>query len=83
MNDYAEAPPLADRIDAALALVRVELIRATSRFGPFASTHEGYAVILEELDEMWDEIKANRPDAACREAVQVAAMATRFLVDMR
>lgn len=71
-----------ERIDAALALVREELIRATSKFGKFASTHEGYAVILEEFDEMWDEIKLNSLDRACEEAVQVAAMATRFLVDL-
>lgn len=33
-------------------LVDVELKTANQRFRPFASAHEGYAVILEELDEV-------------------------------
>jgi len=41
-------------------------------------------VILEELDELWDEIKSNRGrmPAAMAEARQVAAMALRYLVDL-
>ena len=39
--------------------VKGELLSATEKFGPFNSTHEGYAVIKEELDELWDEIKKN------------------------
>lgn len=70
-------------IDEALALVRAELISATERFAPFHSAHEGYAVILEELDEMWDEVKANSTKRAREEVVQVAAMATRFLIDVQ
>ena len=65
-----------------VGLVLEELDRATAKFGAFNSTHEGYAVILEELDELWDEVKANRTDRACAEAVQVAAMAIRFIVDV-
>ncbi len=60
-----------------------ELERAESRFAPFNSSHEGYAVIKEELDELWDEIKNNKsPDTLKRqrkEAIQVGAMALRFL----
>ena len=33
-----------------------ELRRANASFEPFNSTHEGYAVALEELDEITDEI---------------------------
>lgn len=72
-----------DRIDAALAAVRAELIRATEKFGSFKSAHEGYAVLLEEVDELWDEVKANNKSLAREECVQVAAMAVRFLVDVR
>ena len=36
-----------------------ELCRAEAKFGPFNSSHEGYAVILEELDELWDVVKEN------------------------
>lgn len=36
-----------------------ELERAEAKFGPFNSSHEGYAVILEELDELWEVVKLN------------------------
>lgn len=41
--------------------VDAELIRATEKFGPFGSPHEGYSIILEELDELWEKVK-NPPD---------------------
>ena len=61
--------------------ILTELERARNRFPAFHSMHEGYAVILEELDELWDEVKRDDTPAARREAVQVAAMTLRFLVD--
>lgn len=66
----------------AIKRVREELTSAQCDFEKFNSTHEGYAVILEELDELWDEIKTNGPQGRLQaEAVQVAAMALRFLID--
>ena len=59
-----------------------EIDRATKLYGPLKSTHEGYAVLLEEVDKMWDEIKKNDIDKAREEALQVAAMAIRFLMDI-
>ena len=71
---------------AAFTAVLNELNVATQLHGPFNSAHEGYAVIKEELDELWDEIKLKRsernPVNLREEAVQVAAMAIRFLVDI-
>lgn len=44
-----------------------------------ASLHEGYAILKEEVDELWDEIKANRTGKSVRgEALQVAAVALRI-----
>ena len=63
-------------------LVREELRRAMEKFGPFHSPHEGYAIIKEELEETWDEIKANNLHSSCDEAIQVAAMAMRYLFDL-
>ncbi len=63
-------------------LVDAELRRATEKFGAFHNTHEGYAVLLEEVDELWDDIKANNLYASCDEAIQVAAMAMRYLFDL-
>jgi hypothetical protein len=70
----------------AIEEIQLEHKRAVSKFGPFASAHEGYAVMLEEMDELWDEIKkspANRDTQSMRnEAIQLAAMAYRFLIDI-
>jgi len=71
----------------AISLVVEELDRATSLYVPFHSGYEGYAVILEELDELWDDVRMaksfqDRRAGYKREATQVAAMALRFLVDL-
>lgn len=67
-----------------LAEVEVELFSAVRKFDPFNSPHEGYAVILEELEELWDHAKANngRSPEARQEAIQVAAMALRYVLDV-
>ena len=68
-----------------LQLVDAEFQRASSLYPKFNSAHEGYAVLLEEVEELWDEVKKSpkRRDPAKmkEEAVQVAAMALRFLND--
>ena len=56
-------------LDNALAMIRAEVLRASRKHGnrPFASPHEAYGVLLKELDETWDEIKANNmPHAPSR-----------------
>mgnify|MGYP001558597287 CR=1 FL=1 len=63
-----------------------ELDRACSLYPPLGNPHEGYAVILEELDELWDEVKKKQGERSVeklrKEAVQVAAMALRFIADI-
>jgi hypothetical protein len=73
-----------ETIDPILEEVKGELYFACSKFPKFNSTHEGYAVILEELDELWDEIKSKTGTRKSRreEAIQVAAMALRFIKDL-
>ena len=69
-----------------LSEVECEIVFATEKFGSFASAHEGYAVMLEEMDELWEEIKNNKDVGALAkqrlEALQVAAMAVRFIMDV-
>jgi len=62
-----------------------ELRRAIIKHGRMNSRHEAYAVILEELDEFWDEVRAQEINGArCRhELLQVAAMALRAIKDLR
>lgn len=68
----------------ALALVLGELEGAIAEHGPMASCHEGWAVIREEVDELWDAVKADdgATHRGASEAVQVAAMGLRYLIDL-
>lgn len=70
--------------DTAIKLVVDELENANNKFALFNSSHEGYAVLLEEVDELWDEIKNNKDPMSImnqkKEAVQIGAMAIKFLM---
>lgn len=69
--------------DEVWAEVRAEMASAYEKFPRLASgPHEAYAVLLEEVDELWDDVKANHKYGARAEAIQVAAMAIRFVVDL-
>lgn len=74
------------KIEEALAEVLEEYTRATGLHGSFTSSHEGWAVLKEEVDELWDEVKkksnARNQQTMQKEATQVAAMALRFLRDI-
>lgn len=76
------------QITRVLCEVRKEGELAVKAYDPMKSAHEGYAVLLEEVDELWEQVKKNptkHPEAvACmrQEAIQVAAMAVRFIVDV-
>jgi molybdopterin biosynthesis enzyme len=71
-------------IKDALGLILSEARRAARKHPPLNSAHEGYAVLLEEVDELKAEVwKRDRDIAAMRaEAVQVGAMALRFIIDV-
>lgn len=71
-------------VDGVLAEVGRELGDAVKKFDSFNTAHEGYAVILEELDELWTEVKDRHqdPKRMREEAKQVAAMAVRFMLDI-
>jgi hypothetical protein len=70
----------------ALEAVAKEYGWASANFPPMRSPHEGYAIILEELDELWLEVikqhHLRSKEDMQKEARQVAAMALRFMVDL-
>ena len=66
--------------------VCAELGRARRNHLDMSSPHEGYAVMLEEVHELWDEVRrkdsVRNIDRMRAEACQVAAMAIRFMTDI-
>lgn len=59
-----------------------EVAKAKENWPPFHSAHEGFAILLEEVDELkghvWTNQKRRNLEEMRKEAIQVAAMAVRF-----
>lgn len=60
-----------------------ELYRAMEKHGPQNSPHEGISILREEFEGLWDHVKADtgRTPEARKEAIQIAAMALRYVID--
>lgn len=79
-----------DPVDADLLFfqrARMELVSARTKHArDINSPHEGYAVILEEVDELWTEVKlqtsARDPAEMLKELTQIAAMCARMATDL-
>jgi hypothetical protein len=71
------------RPDEALKRIEEEYLRASDLYADLHSNHEGYAVIKEEMDELWDEIKKSKETKGNKqmqkELIQIGAMVVRFL----
>jgi len=71
------------KADESLKLIENEFYRASELYSNFNSTHEGYAVLKEEVDELWDAIKKSKDGKLTahmkHELIQIGAMAVRFL----
>lgn len=63
--------------------VVAELRLATIKHGPFPSDRHGHSVIEEEFDEFWEAIKFGTLEEQRAECIQIAAMAVRFLMDVK
>ncbi len=74
------------RYGSVISDVTEEVHGAMTAYPPFNSAHEGFAILAEEVDELWDHVKVKQGardiDAMRKEAIQVAAMAIRFAVDL-
>lgn len=53
---------------------------------PYGSAHEGFALLLEEVDELWDEVKKKTEDRAVpamlNELVDIVVVAKRMAEDL-
>lgn len=57
-----------------------ELYQANFKHNLFVSEHEGMGVLQEEVYELWDAIRSNKPEDVYHEATQVAAMAVKLMM---
>jgi hypothetical protein len=68
-------------INEACALALAECDRGISKHGLHQNLIEGYAVLLEEVDEFWAGVMTNATaEELAGEAIQVVAMAVKLLV---
>jgi hypothetical protein len=75
-----------NEMSALLPEVGDEIASAQRTWPPYNSAHEGYAVLAEEVDKLWDHVKTNQEWRAIgmmrKEAMQVAAVALRFVIEI-
>ena len=67
--------------------VAAEIEKARGKHAAIHSLHEGWAVIREELDELWEHVRRKETDhsgnaGAYKELVQLGAMAQRVAEDV-
>lgn len=76
----AELDPASD----VLLEVWGEVQAARYKHAPMSSPHEGSSVIREEFEELWEHVREDtgRSPEARKEAVQLAAMAIRYVLDL-
>lgn len=84
LDDWSHAVPGIPNLEkrnVALAKVHAEVSRSYELYGcPLWGRHEAYAIIKEELDEIWDAIRADAPFKDLeKELIQTAAMCIRYL----
>jgi hypothetical protein len=87
-NRYEASPtpfPISNYRQTAVDVVE-EVLSARKHYGAIASAHEGYAILLEEMDEVKEHVwikQKNRDQAKLRkELVQLAAMAVAMIVEI-
>lgn len=80
------APIDEQKLQKILAAVEEEFRNASAKNEAFHSCHEGYSILAEEVDELWDEVKKKRKLRSSRlmrsECKQIAAMAIRYMHDL-
>lgn len=63
--------------------IDAEVLRSQKHGSQFPSLHEAYAVLLEEVDELWDLTRLKKrdrdPAKVEEELIQIAAMAVKAL----
>ncbi len=74
-------------------MIEREVMNSTEKYGNYNSTHEMYAVLLEEVQEVWEIVKKNTENcygtagykaaALVPELIQIAAIATKAINELQ
>jgi NTP pyrophosphatase (non-canonical NTP hydrolase) len=91
-NTYKELLKAATLVELSEQVLKVakeaadQCVDAMENWPAFNSAHEGYAVLFEEVDELWDEVRKKQKNREVslmkKEALDIAAMAIRFAVEV-
>lgn len=65
----------------ALRSLRAQLLCDFRDHAPITSQHEGYALLLERMEVLWEAIKRRERAEAMAEAFAVASLAMRFVIE--
>lgn len=82
MNTNADT---ARPLENILSRVSLEVTAACAKHPkPYNSPHEGWAVIKEEVDELWEHVRSDtgRTPAAGKEAIHIAVTAVRYVMSL-
>ena len=72
-----------EAVDETLGDIDLALKAGRKKHGPITSRHEGYAVVLEELDEVKECVWHDRPsEELYKEITHAAAMLVRMATDL-
>jgi len=75
-----------ERINEVLALVGGEVVRATNQHPKYNSVHELYGVMMEEVEEFWEEVCKKKEqrnlEHMARGVIQIAAVCVRGILDV-
>ncbi len=71
------------KVSTVIDEVVAELERATGLYSSMPGPHEGFVILQDRMGELWEEVREQERNKAAMsdEAIQVAAMAIRFILD--
>jgi NTP pyrophosphatase (non-canonical NTP hydrolase) len=86
MTEASEITRATKDVAPVVQRVLTEVQSAKDNWPPWNSAHEGFAILKEEVDELWDHVKTKQKNRDLKgmqtEAIQVAAMAIRFATEV-
>lgn len=85
-SGYEMTPTKNDLIVENMLEIEIECKNAMFNWPEFHSAHEGFAVLAEEVDELWEIVRQKPKDRTLAkmktECIQIAAMALRFATEI-